>query len=133
MPSPFKHTTQTTAVTATTTTETVVVTSDDLPLAASGGEGVLVEGVVNFLAGTAATAVVLRVRQNTLTGTLVGVAQTYTLAAGATASIPFAVLDSSAASTPSAQYVVTVQQTAATGNGTANLSTVSLTQVTSEV
>ena len=133
MPSPFVHVTQATAVNVPTTTETVVVTSDDVPLTMSGGEGVSVRGVVNMLAGTATTAVVLRVRQNTLTGTLVGVAQTFTLAAGATASIPYSVLDTTASTTPVSQYVVTMQQTAATGNGTANIATAEIVQATSEV
>jgi len=116
----------TAAVTVLTTTETVAVTSDILPLSPIGGEGYNVCGLVNITAGTATTAVVVRVRQNSLTGTVVGNALTHTLAAAAVANIAFDVQDFSAAATPVAQYVVTVQQTAATGNGTVNQSIIKL-------
>lgn len=116
----------TSAVTLTTTTEAVAVTSDIVPLSPIGGEGYIIKGVVNVTTGTAATAVTIRVRQGTgITGTVVGNALTHTLAAGATASIPFSVQDFSAALTPpTAQYSVTVQQVAATANGTVNQGTI---------
>lgn len=117
---------QATAVTVPTTTETVAVTSDIVPLSPAGGEGYIIRGAVNILAGTATTAVVVRVRMGTgITGTVVGVAQTHTLAAGASATIPFSVVDLTAALAPTAsQYSVTVQQTAATANGTVNIATI---------
>lgn len=121
----------TSAVTVTTTSETVLDTSDILTLAPLGGEGNRVHGVLNFTTGAGTTAVVVRVRQNTLTGTVVGNAQTVTAAAAATLSIPYDVLDVGAASTPVQQYVVTIQQTAATGNGTGNQTTISVTPVSS--
>lgn len=75
-----------------------------------------VRGVLAYTAGTGTTAVVVRVRQGTTVGgALVGNAVTHTLAAGASASIPFGVED--AASPVGNQYVVTVQQTGGTGAG----------------
>ena len=112
------------AVTLTTTTETVAALSTSLPT--SGDDvsinGVRISGVVNVTAGTAATGVVIKVRRtNAITGTQVGGAgasQTHTLAAGATANIPYDMADGPPGTLE--DYCVTVTQVAATGNGTVN-------------
>lgn len=109
------------AVTATTTAETVAAVlppdSNLLPDAI----GRVVRGYLNITTGAGTTAVVIRVRTGTTTGgTLVGAANTHTLAAGASASIPFSEIDTAAAAPANNQYCVTFQQTAATANGTAN-------------
>lgn len=106
------------AVTVTTTTETVVgSTPSNFEVAPYGSN--IVSGTINFTAGTGTTAVVLRVRQgNTTSGTLIAPAQTITLAAAASANIPFEVED--LAPVAGNTYCVTVQQTGATGNGTGN-------------
>lgn len=132
--SPYTHAVQVTAAAATLAVETVIATSNILPLSSSGGEGYKISGVVNFTEGTNGTAVTLRVRQGTLTGTLVGVGAVHTLAAAAVASIPYSVVDTAAATSPPAGgvYVLTAQQTAATANGTANIATLEVTAVTSE-
>ena len=130
--SPYPRVQQATAVSITLAAETVIATSDDLPLSQTGGEGYEISGVANILAGTATTAVVLRVRQNSLTGTIIGAAATHTLAAAASASIPFSVVDTAAATSPPNLYVLTAQQTAGTGNGTANVVTIKVAPATSE-
>lgn len=106
------------AQTVTTTTELDVGTASTLTNAA--GEPVVICGTVNILAGTATTAVTVRVRRGEgITGTVVGIAALHTLAAAATASIPFEAVDT-AVPGDNQVYSVTVQQTAATGNGTVN-------------
>lgn len=83
------------------------------------GEGLCVSGILNVTAGTGTTAVVVRVREGRgIAGTLVGTAKTHTLAAGASASIPFCEYDSAVGENQI--YSVTIQQTGATGNGTVN-------------
>lgn len=75
-----------------------------------------IQGVVNFTAGTAATAVTVRCR--TSGGTQFGTSQVVTIAAGNSANIPFMFSDVSGLATNT--YTISLQQTAATGNGTAN-------------
>ena len=101
------------------TTETVVGTNSAFNIANPGGQGVRISGVVNFTQNTNGTAVTVRVRRDNLTGTLVGEAQTYTLAAAASANIPFDQVDALLSATGQV-YVVTLQAVAATAIGTAN-------------
>jgi hypothetical protein len=112
-----------------TTAETAAATSSLVPEQNPSGQGVRISGVVNVTAGTATTAVQVRVRAGSgVTGTLIGNALTHTLAAGASASIPFDALDTTTVSA-GLQYTVTVQQVAATGNGSVNQANISTTPV----
>jgi hypothetical protein len=109
------------AVPTATAAETAIATSPADPDFNSTGAstGNLVTGVLNILAGTSTTAIVVRVRQGSgVAGALVGVATTHTLAAAASASIPFSALD--LAANASGLYTVTVAQTAGTVAGTVN-------------
>lgn len=84
-------------------------------------EPVKISGVLNVLAGTGTTALVIRVRQGVGTGgAVVGAAQTVTLAAGSSASVPFSVEDTTGAVQTGTAYTVTVVQTGASGAGTVN-------------
>jgi hypothetical protein len=105
-----------------TTTETIVATvTPALTINAPGGEGLSISGFINVLTGTGTTAVVTRVRKGSLvTDTLIDVAQTHTIGAAVSASIPFGALDGAGASATAQNYVVTMQQTAASANGTVN-------------
>jgi hypothetical protein len=102
--------------------ETVIYTT---PAIQTGqGDGLVgITGTVNLTAGTGTTAVVIRIRQGSLTGPVVGVSPVHTLAAGASANISFGATDS----TPFTEaagggvYVVTAQQTGGTGAGTTNM------------
>lgn len=120
------------AVTLVTTAETVIAVTSINQTNNPGGQGVLVRGSVNVTAGAGTTAVVVRVRTGSTTaGTLIGVAETDTLAAANSESLPFDFLDSSAnALNGNVQYCVTVQQTGATGNGTANYGLIQMMPVT---
>jgi hypothetical protein len=100
----------------TTTTETVVLT---LPAVSTNGPGdtVSIQGIVDMTYGTGTTAVTVRVRRGTgITGTLVGTADPWNVTAGNTSEQTFAVEDTPGEVAGQA-YVVTVQQTAATANG----------------
>lgn len=137
--------TLTTAVAVATaiSAETVVTASDTVSYFASAGgnEGLEVSGYVNITAGTGTTAVVVRIRRgNGLGGVVVGISNTHTLAAGATASIPIHAQDAvpittpvvtptGADSAPENQYTLTVAQTGGTGAGTVNYATLSIEPV----
>ena len=105
------------AVTITTTTEKVAATT--LPLTTDGAnQTVNIDASGEVTTGTGTTSIQIRVRRGTgITGTQVGVTQTITTTAGNL--YPFSI---QVADTPGEvdgqQYVVTVQQVAATGNGT---------------
>lgn len=106
-----------TNTTVTTTTETVALT---LPAISTPGPdaAVHIDGSLSMTYGTAATAVTVRVRRGTdATGTLVGEANAETVSAGNTSEQTFDVRDTPG-EVAGQTYVVTVQQTAATGNGT---------------
>lgn len=79
-----------------------------------------INGVANITAGTAATSVQIRCRigNNTITGTQVGPTLSYTIAAGASANVDFEFSD--VPGLYAQAYTITVQQVAATGNGTVN-------------
>lgn len=109
------------AVTVTTTSETVAVTSPVPDYQHPGGAGVLIRGTVSMTpAGTGTTALVIKVRQGTGTsGTQVG--PSTTISAGSTPGLDLngsiEVIDENP-SEPLGQYVITVTQTGASGNGT---------------
>jgi len=122
--------------TVVTTAETTVVTTPayvyDYPNPFVGGEhagagqGVTVSGVLNVNpAGTAATAVTVRVRQGTITGTIVST-ELQSVVAGNSQEVTYEGVDTSrwCAQAGGGVYVVTVQFTAATGNSTITLATV---------
>jgi hypothetical protein len=118
-------------------TEGVIAGSNTIDYNAAAGQGLIVRGVLNVTAGTGTTAVVIRVRKgNQITGALVGLAQTVTLAAGSSATIPYEVLDNApitagvdpqgAQSVGQNMYSVTIQQTGGTGAGTVNYGTIGM-------
>jgi hypothetical protein len=124
----------TSPVTLTTTAETAVATTPTFTEGQVGPayQGMKVYGVVNVTAGTSTTAVVVRVRQGSgVGGALVGNAATHTLAAGAIANIPFDILDTAGVSGSNLLWTVTVQQTAASANGTVNQASLSTVLATS--
>lgn len=126
MPCAYVTLSSATAVATPNATEGTVLVSEIVGNVSDVGEGRLVHGVLNVTAGAGTTAVVVRVRQGSGTGgTLVGVAQTVTLAAASTASIYYAAPDPG---TTASQYTVTIQQTGGTGAGTVNLATISVTE-----
>lgn len=115
------HTAQQTAgVAPVTTAETVVLTitipPENQPL---GADGIYLSGSVGGTAGAGTTAVVVRVRQGTVTGATVGPAYTEPVTASAGFVVGFDVLDPATAYPTGNTYVVTAQQTGATGNGSA--------------
>ena len=75
-------------------------------------------GVVTFTGNASASTCTIKVRQgsNTTSGTAVYTSPAITVAAGAVVSIPFAVLDQSAAGTGVANYSVTQTNSGAAGN-----------------
>lgn len=80
-----------------------------------------IDGSLNITAGAGTTAVVVRCRRgNGITGTVVGVAETDTLAATNSGNIPFDFTDNAAPGNSFAGYSITVQQTGGTGAGTVN-------------
>lgn len=82
---------------------------------------VKISGVINILAGTGVTALVLRVRQGVgLAGNVVGAAMTLTLAAAASGAFAFSVEDTTGALQAGTAYTVTLAQTGATGASTIN-------------
>lgn len=104
--------------------ETVVYTT---PVMAIGPVGpnvipIDVSGTLYLTPGTGTTAVVIRCRQGSLTGPLIGPAITHTLAAGASGAISYGFTDTSTflEQTGGGVYVITAQQTGGTGAGTTN-------------
>lgn len=113
------HTVQTTGtgVAPVTTAETVVLTMVIPPENQVVGDGITLTGTVEGTTGAATTAVAVRVRIGTVTGTQVGDTFTSPATASALWSGGFDVLDATLSYPTGQTYVVTVQQTSATGNG----------------
>lgn len=101
-----------------TTTETVVLTFTIPPEGNPGGEGVQIDANITISAGTGATAVILRVRQASLTGALVGNAVESPVTAAQANSLSGCVLDPTLQYPVGNTYVLTAQQVGASGNGT---------------
>lgn len=101
-------------VTLTLNTETVIATSASLSVNNPGGQGLNVNGFVEITPGASATAFTIRVRRGSISGAVIG-----TTTNGATTayaeSIPYSFNDSTLSG--NVVYVLTAQQTAATGNG----------------
>ncbi|SRR5216684_905254 len=125
----------TTGLAGAATAEFVVATLPGVPLPSEAGgvllSHVVVDGFINYSTGTLTTLVTVRVRRNTLTGTLVGPAQAVTVAASTTYAIPVAADDPIVAATPPVIpgqiYVVTLQQTSTGTAGTVNYAVVTAT------
>jgi hypothetical protein len=105
-----------TAVSIVNATETTALSG----IPAAGNSSTIIDqaisGVVNITAGAGTTAVVVKCKN--AAATQVGTSQTHTLAATASANIPFCFLDSSGVNNTS--YTITLTQTGGTGSGTAN-------------
>jgi hypothetical protein len=86
--------------------------------------GVVVDGVLNITPGATATAVIIRIRRTNLTGAVVGVAQTHTLANPASGSVPFTALDTAPVA---GNYVVTLATTGQSGAGAVGYAVVTAT------
>lgn len=110
-----------TDVTLTTTAETVVATVTGVSTS-QAGQTVSIRGLANITLGTNTTAVVMRVRRDSLTGTVVGEVQTEQIfsAAGSTEDHEIYREESNPGEFSGRTYVVTVSQTGATANGTVN-------------
>lgn len=107
-----------------TTAETVIYTTPSFQVG-PGQIGIAITGTVNITPGTGTSAVIIRVRQGNLTGPVVsGAAPSHAVTAGAAQSISFGVTDMTTfteAAPSGGAYVITAQQTGATGNGAANV------------
>lgn len=102
-----------------TTAETVVGTFTVPPLANPGGQGLMLSCFVILTTGAAATSITTRIRQGSLTGPVLGApAAAAAVAATANQCGANSALDGTTEYPNGQTYVVTVQQGAATGNGT---------------
>lgn len=108
-----------TNTTLTTTAETVVATLAGITTSLVG-QRVKLRGWVQLTLGAATTTVTMRVRRTSVTGTLVGEANAVAIpsAAGTTGEFEVCVEDSPG-DLAGGTYVLTAEQTGATGDGTA--------------
>lgn len=111
------------AQTLVTTAETVVATLSNVA-STRADQKIHLEGHINITTGTSTTSVTLRVRQDSLTGTVVDTAEVDTLASPAAGTPEDHYI--TADFTPSGElsnktFVLTAAQTGATANGTVNL------------
>lgn len=113
-----RHTSASGAVNIPTTSETVVATLSDVETTGAG-DAVDLQGSVDITAGTGATAVTLRVRRGGVAGAVVRANNPQTIAAGNTATLDIEATDNPG-DVAGQVYVLTVQQTAASANGTVN-------------
>jgi hypothetical protein len=129
MPSKLSFRLSPATVTVVTTAETVVAQVGpfvyDLPVGgaqSNPGQGVSISADMNVTVGAGATAAVLRCRQGSITGPVVGVAWTVPVTASANANLDFEEFDTSRvpAQAGGVTYFVTVSFTGATGNSTVN-------------
>jgi hypothetical protein len=104
-----------------TTAETVVCTIDGIATN-QAGQRVVVAGEYNITLGASTTAVVTRIRRDSLVGVQVGEAQTEQISTAAGSSESHAIRreDGNVGEFSGRTYVMTVSQTAATANGTVN-------------
>ena len=108
-----------------TTIETVIAS-----IFTQGGGGLVpapafplsIEGSLSLTPGTAATSVIIRVRLGSVAGTIVFASPSLAVTAAAALRIALDTVDAlnSALNQGGATYVITIQQAAATGNGTVN-------------
>lgn len=114
---------QTASVTVPTTTETAIVTGNFVNPPFQNAKAV-VEGIVMLTVGASTTTVTMRIRRNpTAENVIVGVSVPVTEIAGNLVQIAYQVADAPIGPGP-VQYQVTVQQTGATANGTAQFGNV---------
>lgn len=108
-----------TNVTITTTTEKAIINSNPI-IVPFDTAVIVIRGYAQLTTGTGATTVTPRIRRGTaITGTLVGEANAEDVKAAAGSTEPFFILVTEARSTvDQVQYVLTLQQASATGNGT---------------
>lgn len=109
-----------TNTTLTTTTETVVATLSNVSTY-QPGERIRLSGQAQLTTGTATTTVTPRIRRDSVTGTVVNEANAITIgaAAGGNESFEVSCEDSFSGEVANQTYVLTLEQAAATGNGTA--------------
>jgi len=109
-----------------TTAETAALTSAALPVNAPGAQGILVSGCVTGATGASVTSLQVRVYRGATIGGGVQIGVTLQESAGASSFYEngFSVLDTAPGANP--QYTVSVQQVAATGNGTVTLANIAL-------
>lgn len=107
-----------------TTAETVVATLTGVATQRPG-QVLSFHGEIGITSGVGTTGVTLRVRQDSLTGAVVGEASPDTLsgAAGTTETHTIDVADNLPGEFSGRTYVLTAQQVGATGNGTATRAT----------
>lgn len=107
-----------------TTAETVALATPVLPYNAPGAQGMQVNVCVNGATGASVTSCQVRVyRGATAAGTLLGVVFQEAQGASSFYAMSGTVLDTAPGAAP--QYCVTVQQVAATGNGTVTQASIS--------
>lgn len=110
-----------TDTTLVTTAETVVATLTGVSTA-QPGQSVGLRGKANITLGTGTTAIVSRLRRDSVSGTVVGEVQTEQIssAAGSTEDHEIYHEDANAGEFSGRTYVMTVSQTGASANGTVN-------------
>lgn len=112
--------------TVVTTAETAAVVSDPITPATDGAK-VIISGHINITSGAGVTGLVIRIRRgNGVSGTLIGETEPGALGASATDNFPFAITDFPGA-VAGQQYTASVVQTGATGNGTINNASITVT------
>lgn len=101
--------------------ETVVYTTPAMQVGA-GMTPIGISGTLNVTPGTAASQAIVRIRQGSLTGPVVGPAPVHTVAAGAAQSVSFGGTDTTTylEQVGGGVYVITLQMTSATGASTVN-------------
>lgn len=108
-----------------TTAETAAVVSDPVSTG-SGAEEITINGAVSITTGTGTTAVTLRCRRGSgVAGAVVGETEPVTIGAAASANIPYSFSDTPG-EVAGQLYTLTVQQTAASANGTINNASITL-------
>jgi hypothetical protein len=113
--------TQNGAITLVTTAETVVCQTPFFSNNVLTGQGVKLEATVNATAGTGTANFVIRIRQTDINGSVV-MSTTDSIGAGSARTVTFIANDTSPLA-GTVDYVLTISQTSASGNGTANKST----------
>lgn len=120
MPAPVNVVTSSAAaVTDGHSTETIVLTCAPV-IVDQIQKTVSISGFLNITPGTNATACVVKIRRNTVTGTQVGTTESPIDVAATSISIPFGATDTPGESA-GLVYVVTVAETSGTVNGTVNI------------
>lgn len=95
-----------------------MVTTPVVAASPTGGQGNVITGVLTFTGNASASTVTIKVRQGSGTGgTTVYTSPAITAAAAAVMSVPFATLDTAAASTGVSQYTVTATASLAATSG----------------